>query len=133
MSETKNQVPAVKELTVALPESVKTIEFNGVVCNNDEDKKKAIAAYVVNKILRQFGMQEIAKTPILAGGIYFNNGNKQKLSLTAVKTRPDGGFAETPKEYFLRNMKEIDQWIVRATQMADFTSENVGELFGLMK
>ena len=125
----ENGIQKAPVMAIALPDAVKKVEFGGIVSANEADKKLAIATYLVNKALRAFGVQEIEKTPVQGGGIYFNEGNKQRLKLSAVKRAPNGSFAETPLQYLSRHQKEIDLWMLESAQMSTFQRKDVLDMF----
>lgn len=125
----ENGIQKAPVMAIALPDAVKKVEFNGIVSATEADKKLAIATYLVNKALRNFGVQEVEKTPVQGGGIYFNEGNKQRLKLSAVKRAPNGSFAETPLEYISRHSKEIDLWLLESAQMSTFQRKDVLDMF----
>lgn len=126
-----NGVQKAQPLQVALPEIVKTVELNGIVSSTEEDKKLAIVTYLVNKALRNFGTQAIEKMPVQGGALFFNEGNKQRLKLSAVKRAPNGSFAETPLEYLSRHQKEINLWLLESAQMSTQTRKDVLDMFAL--
>lgn len=112
---------------IAVPDNI-AIELDDVESTTAEDKANAIRSFVRSQILRQFGVVEVNKTSVTSGKLHFN-GNRTRLKLAPVKTKQDGTFNETLRQYAERNMPEIKLWLSRSVQNAAITQEICEEMF----
>jgi hypothetical protein len=120
-------VPAPKKLSVGFTEKIKTVEFNGVVSETEQDKEQAIRKYILNKLLRQFNVIEVEKVMVSGGKLYFNN-NRTALKLPPVKEKTNGEWAETLQDYTARVLPDINKWIARSVQTSSITMEILGSI-----
>jgi hypothetical protein len=120
-------VVAPKKLSVGFTEKIKTVEFNGVVSDTEQDKEQAIRKYILNKLLRQFNVIEVEKVMVSGGKLYFNN-NRTALKLPPVKEKANGEWAETLQEYTARVLPDINKWIARSVQTSSITMEILGSI-----
>jgi hypothetical protein len=116
-----------KKLTIGFTEKIRSVEFNGVLSETEQDKEQAIKKYVLNKLLRQFNVVEVEKVMVSGGKLYFNN-NRTALKLPAVKEKPNGEWAETLQQYTERVLPEINKWLARSVQTSSITMEILGSL-----
>ncbi len=112
-------------LHVGIPAETK-IDFGGQEAVTPEEQIGMIRSYIRSKVLRQFGIAELKRTPVPSGGLYLND-NRKQLSLPKVKTRLDGGFAENLEQYYARVYGDIRVFLIQAFQIANFTTEMVEE------
>lgn len=120
-------VVAPKKLSVGFTEQIKTVEFNGVVSDTQQDKEQAIRKYILNKLLRQFNVIEVEKVMVSGGKLYFNN-NRTALKLPPVKEKTNGEWAETLQDYTARVLPDINKWLARSVQTSSITMEILGSI-----
>lgn len=121
-----NPTPAVKPtLVVAVSENISKMEFNGKEATEKADMLHFIKIYIRARVLRQFGVSEVAKVPVGSGALYFNDGVKTSLKLPKVKETKNGAFAESLETYYNRCIPDISKWLLKAYQNSSITVAQV--------
>lgn len=122
------QIVATKVIMLAaIMTNLPKLEFGEVEATEQAEQIKMVQSFLRNKILRQFNISEVAKTPVIGGGILFN-GNATRLKLPKVKMNEEGEFLETLPEYYERCKPEISRWLRQSMQNSRVTIENVLEI-----
>ena len=115
-------------LGIMLGEHLTKVEFNGTEVTSEEDMVLFVQQYIRNKVLKQFGISQVQKTPVTVGVLFMNDGNSSNLKLPAVKTTKEGLFTETLEVYYNRVRPDIAKWLGRSIQTSHITMEQVGKI-----
>ena len=119
----KVDMPKAGPLEITLGEGIK-LESNDVEATETADQILMIRQHIRSKVLKQFNVAEIAKTPINNGRLYFN-GNRNSMKLPKVTTDENGNFTESLQVYFDRVKPLIGIWLKQSIQNSAITTEQV--------
>lgn len=104
--------------------AVKAMEFNGVVSTEKNDQMEAIRGFVRSKILRQFGVNEVAGLEVTTGKL-FMNGFSTTLKLPKLKVNAAGVPTESLTEYYKRSTPDIAKWLMLSIHNSKSTIEDI--------
>ena len=122
----KVENPSAGPLTIILGEGIK-LESNDVEAADTEEQILMIRQHIRSKVLKQFNVVEVAKTPVGAGRLYFN-GNRTSMKLPKVLRDTNDNFMESLEVYFNRVKPLIAIWLKESVQNAAITVEQVTAL-----